>query len=339
MQAWRPNPSGALAAVELPPPEPTGDRALVQIEAAALGAPELLAANLPLTPGGAAVGTVVAAGEEAGHVIGKRVLVGPRAPCGECDRCRRGAAAVCARDTRLGRDVDGTLATHVVAAARWLCPLEEGLVLPGPAAVAAARELVDAYALYAQTGVAPGEPVIAVGSSVVDRFLVEVALAMGTRPIVLASDGQDEWRRFALGHGLTVVDAAPDGELLERTRDAALSAGLGERPWRIFDGEGSARSRASAIALAEPAATVTLLATAGGGIAAVSLEPLVARGCTIIGVAGAHPDLMSEAAALAAKGEVSLEDAVTTIPAAELEARFPALRDAAPAPRLTVVTF
>ncbi|HUH03128.1 MAG TPA: hypothetical protein VML75_14125, partial [Kofleriaceae bacterium] len=62
MRVWRPNPSGALAALDVPLPEPSGDRALVEIEAAALGAPELAATNLPLTPGGAAVGTVVATG-------------------------------------------------------------------------------------------------------------------------------------------------------------------------------------------------------------------------------------------------------------------------------------
>jgi D-arabinose 1-dehydrogenase-like Zn-dependent alcohol dehydrogenase len=336
MRAWRPNPSGALAALEVPLPEPTGDRALVQIEAAALGAPELAAGNLPLTPGGAAVGTVVATGDEASHVLGRRVLVGPRAPCGECDRCRRGAAAVCARGAMLGRDTDGTLATHVVASARWLCPLEEGLALPGPAAAAAARELVDAYALYARTGVAPGEPVIIAGASVVDRFLVEIALAMGTRPIALADQDQEEWRRFVESRALTVVDATAD-ELLARTRAAAAGAGLGERPWRVFDGEGTHRSRARALTLAEPAATITLLASVQPDQAEVSLEALVARGCTVIGVAGAHPDLMSEAAALAATGEVGLAEAVTVIDVTALEERFLEFRNAPIAPRLTVV--
>lgn len=336
MRAWRPNPSGALAALEVPLPEPTGDRALVQIEAAVLGAPELAAGNVPLTPGGAAVGTVVATGDEASHVMGRRVLVGPRAPCGECDRCRRGAAAVCARGAMLGRDTDGTLATHVLASARWLCPLEEGLELPGPTAAAAARELTDAYALYARTGVAPGEPVIVAGASVVDRFLVEIALAMGTRPIALAGQDQDEWRGFVSGRGLAVVDATAD-ELLARTRAAAAAGGLGQRPWRVFDGEASSRSRARALSLAEPAATITLLASVQADPSEVSLEALVARGCTIIGVAGAHPDLMSEAAALAATGEVALAEAVTVIDVATMESRFLELRGAPVAPRLTVV--
>jgi L-iditol 2-dehydrogenase len=339
MRAWRPTRRGTLAALELPLPEPTADRALVRIEAFAIGDDELAATDPERTPGGAAVGTVVATGDEAGHVMGQRVLIGPHAPCGECDRCRRGAAAVCAQGSVLGRDVDGTMASHVVAAARWLCPLGDGLLVPGAAAAAAARELACAYSMYARTGIAPGEPVIIAGGGVMDRFLIEIGLAMGTRPLAIAAPDQPAWRAFIEARGLPLIGDEGDGgeELATAMRAAAAAHGLGARPWRVLDGEGSPRSRRRALALAEPATTLTMTASRHAAHAPVDLERLIERGCTVIGVAGAHPDLMSEAAALAAKGEVVLDDAVCAIAPTDVEARFAALCDAAPQPRLTVV--
>ncbi|MEO6772820.1 MAG: hypothetical protein ABI467_07320, partial [Kofleriaceae bacterium] len=89
---------------------------------------------------------------------------------------------------------------------------------------------------------------------------------------------------------------------------ATATLGLGERPLRVI-----ATTRAGLAAAAElagPRATLTVLAPAGelpGG--------LLAREVTIVGVAGAHPDLVTEAAAMCAKGEIDLAGGVTHDPA------------------------
>src|SRR5262249_34968058 len=103
-----------------PDPELGPDDLLVAVEAAVVGPPEALALDLApgRTPGGAAVGRVAAAGAAAAHRVGERVVVGPARPCFECDVCRRGHPAVCPARLRLGLDVDGALASHVVARAR-----------------------------------------------------------------------------------------------------------------------------------------------------------------------------------------------------------------------------
>jgi hypothetical protein len=60
---------------------------------------------------------------------------------------------------------------------------------------------------------------------------------------------------------------------------------------------------ARAAALAGPRATLTVLAGADG---APELAAALAREVSVLGVAGPHPDLVLEAAALVAKGELDL---------------------------------
>jgi 6-hydroxycyclohex-1-ene-1-carbonyl-CoA dehydrogenase len=241
----------------------------------------------------AGVGRVIAAGERTRGLLDRRVLVGPIDPCGECDVCRRGGAAVCPQAVR--RD---ELGPRVVVAGRWVVPLDDGLELPSPAAAAVAGDVALAYTLYARTGVAPRDPVVVVGAGPITRFLVEILLAKGIAPIAVADPGA--WAEWLLARGVCVAhDRA--------SVTAALAAqSLGTRPWRVLCGDPAAI--AAAAELAGPRATLTLLATAAPH--PISGEVL-AREVTIIGVAGAHPDLVVEAAAMCVKGEIDLTSGTT----------------------------
>ena len=242
----------------------------------------------------AGVGRVIAAGERAQGLVDRcRVLVGPIDPCGECDVCRRGGAAVCPLAKR--RD---NLGARVVCAGRWLVPLDDGLALPTPAAAAVAGDVALAYTLYARTGVGPREPVVVVGESPVTRFLIEILLAKGITPTAVAAPGP--WADWLTGKGVVV---ARDRASLAPALDAQS---LGTKPWRLICGDPAAIS--DAIELAGPRSTLTLLATA-------ALPPIagevLAREVTILGVAGAHPDLVVEAAAMCVKGEIDLAGGTT----------------------------
>ena len=241
----------------------------------------------------AGVGRVVAAGDRTQGLLDRRVLVGPIDPCGECDVCRRGGAAVCPlarRRTELG--------TSAVVAGRWLVPLGDGLELPTPAAAAVAGDVVLAYTLYARTGVGPREPVVVVGGSPISRFLIEILLAKGIAPTAVAEPGP--WAAWLAGKGVAV---ARDRASLT----AAFAAqSLGTKPWRVICGDPAATS--DAVELAGPRATLTLLATAAPQPIAGAV---IAREVTVIGVAGAHPDLVVEAAAMCVKGEIDLPGGTT----------------------------
>jgi 6-hydroxycyclohex-1-ene-1-carbonyl-CoA dehydrogenase len=241
--------------------------------------------------GAAGVGRVVRAGEHAGRLVDRRVLVGPIDPCGECDVCRRGGAAVCPLARR--RDV---LGATVTAAARWLVTLDEDLALPVPAAAAVAGDAALAYTLYARTGVGPREPVVVVGEGPIGRFLIEILLAKGIAPAALATGAWADWLRARK------VAAAADRAGLA----AAMAAqDHGGRPWRVLCADPAAA--AVAAELAGPRATLTVLA------APPALPgDLLAREVSVIGVAAPHPDLVVEVAAMCAKGEIDLQDGTST---------------------------
>jgi D-arabinose 1-dehydrogenase-like Zn-dependent alcohol dehydrogenase len=246
---------------------------------------------------GAAVGCVDDASEGSAILLGKRVLVGPLDACGQCDVCRRGGATVCPAAKRRG-----VIGPRLRASSRWIVALADGLELPGPAAAAIAGDVALAYTLYARTGLGPREPVVIVGDNAITRFLVEILRAKGITPTVISS-GDEAWRTWLVGKGAAVVAAT------ERAHDevaAAIAAqGLGARPWRVIATTASALPRAAM--LAGPRATLT---------AYVDGEPpalpgdVLAREVTVIGVAGPHPDLIVEVAAMCVKGEIDLPGGV-----------------------------
>jgi D-arabinose 1-dehydrogenase-like Zn-dependent alcohol dehydrogenase len=222
------------------------------------------------------------------------VLAGPFDPCGECDVCRRGGAAVC--PARITREVGD----RVTAAARFVVPIEHGLELAAPAGAAVAGDI--AYTLYARTGPGPRDPVVIAGASPVARFLVEILRAKGIAPIVVASAGP--WADWVRGKGAIVAADA-----------TAVNAAIAEqnnsqRAPRVIAATADAIGLAAE--LTGPRSTLTVLGPVE------SLPGLVvAREVTVISVAGPHPDLVVEVAAMCTKGDVDLVGGTSTEPTAD----------------------
>jgi D-arabinose 1-dehydrogenase-like Zn-dependent alcohol dehydrogenase len=238
-------------------------------------------------PSGAAVGRV--------EDTGKRVLVGALDPCGQCDVCRRGGCAVCPHAKRRGGP-----APRMRVASRWLVGLGDGLELPVPAAAAVAGDVAIAYTLYARTGLQPRDPAVVTGATGVTRFLVEILLAKSITPTVVADERDRAWCEWLVGKGAAV--ARDEGSVAA----AIATQGLGARPWRVLATEPA--TVAMAAALAGPRATLTILAGDHSDVPAA----LLAREVAIVGVAGAHPDLVVEVAAMCAKGEIDLAGGTTS---------------------------
>lgn len=263
-------------------------------------APELVGIAVEaMQPGGAAVGIVDDASEGAAVLLGKRVLVPALDPCGQCEVCRRGGAAVCPLAKR-----HTELAPRLRVTSRWVVALGDGLDLPVPAAAAVAGDVATAYTLYARTGLSPRDPAVIVGTDPLARFLVEILRAKGITPTVVTA-GDDAWRDWLLGKGAAVV--RDDDHARDAVTAAIAAQGLGARPWRVI--ATSAPVLAAAAALAGPRATLTAFA----GAASPALPgDVLAREVTVVGVAGPHPDLIVEAAAMCVKGEIDLAGGVTT---------------------------
>jgi L-idonate 5-dehydrogenase len=244
-------------------------------------------------PSGAALARVTATPDGALVTTGTLVLVGPTDPCGECEVCRRGGAPVCGQAGR--RDPAAWTAR---VSSRWLVALGDGLELPSPAAAAVPGDLAIAYTLYARTGLAPRDPVVVTGATAITRFVVEILRAKGLTPVVVTSHA--ELAVWATARGALVAEPAA-------VTAAITTLGLGARPLRVIATD--AGSLATAAALAGPRATLTVLAPAQALPA-----QLIADEVTIIGVAGAHPDLVTEVAAMCAKGEIDLVAGTTADP-------------------------
>lgn len=310
-RAWRRthDPFG-LAELELADALPGDGRVVVAVEAAAIE--PWAATPVGRVPGVAAVGRVVAVGAAADEWLGARVLVPSFAPCGECDLCRRGGVVSCPTGAAHGIDGPGALATRMTAAARWLCRLEGPLALPGPLAAGLGGELALAYALYARVGTGPREPTVVWGRGTLAR-LCAVLLAAKAAPAVVATD--DAALAAVAGADFTTVAAEP----------SAVAAALrdhGGRPRKVIVTD--ADLLPAALLAAGPRAVVVV--ATGPGRAEPGLTPLGAlrHEVTLAGVAGCHPDLVPELAALAVRGDIELGRLVETVPVAELSARLAA---------------
>jgi threonine dehydrogenase-like Zn-dependent dehydrogenase len=298
-RAWRKaaSPPGALAELSIADAAPGDGRVLVAVEAAALDAWD--ATPVGRVPGVAAVGRVIATGAAAHEWQDARVLVPTLAPCGECDRCRRGGAALCPDGASHGIDGPGALATVLTAAARWLVRLEAPLDLPGPAVAALGGELALAYALYARAGVGPREPAVVWGRGAVARAAAAILAAKGA-PAAIVTD----------------EDAAR----------AALAEHDERRPRKVL--VTAPELLPGALATAGPRATVVVLTAPGVARApSVDVGDALAAEMVIAGVRGCHPDLVPELVALAVRGDLDLGVLVEVVTLADVAARVTAPRD------------
>jgi D-arabinose 1-dehydrogenase-like Zn-dependent alcohol dehydrogenase len=255
----------------------TGDAVVVAVDAASLG-PRALALHAEV-PGIAGVGRVVACGPDATHLDGKRVAVGAFQACGDCDVCRRAGATVCPAGRTLGVDAPGCAAAEVTARARWVLPLEGPLELPGAHAALVGGEAALAFALYARAGVGPREPAAVVGDGPVAHLALAVLRAKSVEPVHV------------------------------RTADELRDALAGKPAKVLADDTGAA----AALAGAGPRATVAIASLVAPALNGAALSAALAREVTVIGVRGAHPDLLPEVAALAIRGELDLAGACVLV--------------------------
>jgi threonine dehydrogenase-like Zn-dependent dehydrogenase len=100
--------------------------------------------------------------------------------------------------------------------------------------------------------------------------------------------------------GVTVVSTHGENAA-DQVREELRSVDASGRPQKIFVCDGD-QSLPAAMEIANPG-SVVVVAQAGGSL---DLTGLAARDLTLLGFSYGHPDLMTETAALVAKGELDL---------------------------------
>ena len=123
---------------ERPEPSPKAGEVKVRVRAAALNRLDTYVRtgrrgqrrNFPPAhiPGGDSAGVVAEAGSDSlSHLVGRRVVVNPRIPCGSCDFCIGGSDDLCPRFRFLGSNCEGSYAEFVCVPASNVHLLDDGV--------------------------------------------------------------------------------------------------------------------------------------------------------------------------------------------------------------------
>jgi L-gulonate 5-dehydrogenase len=200
-------------------PEPAAGEVLVRISAAGICAGDLYIylgknpyANYPRIAGHELCGTVTAIGAGVtGIEPGELVVVEPFIGCGKCYACRVGKTNCCSSLGLIGTNLPGGYAEFVVAPARNVHRVPQGL---SALYASFAEPLAIGVQACRRADVQPGEYVLILGCGPIGLALIEVAKARGAR--VIATDISDSRLEFARSLGAEAIKSA---ELFDTVRE------------------------------------------------------------------------------------------------------------------------
>jgi 2-desacetyl-2-hydroxyethyl bacteriochlorophyllide A dehydrogenase len=159
----------------------------------------------PLVMGHEFAGTVVAAGEGASDLEGRRVAVNPLSGCGECRLCRAGDTNLCRDRVLIGVHVPGAFADLVKV------PAADARVLPyGVSSRIGALMEPLANGVHAVRLAPPGvERAVVIGAGTIGLVTLQAALLEGI-PHVAVVERHDERRARAIALGASEDTEEPD---------------------------------------------------------------------------------------------------------------------------------
>jgi len=154
----------------------------------------------PFIPGHEVLGIVTEIGSGvAKFKAGDRVIVEPNYPCGDCDLCRQGRGAVCARKMAMGVNIPGCFSEYAVAPEEFVWPVPDAI--SDMDAVTIEPLTVSLHGLF-RSGAKPGDTVAVLGCGVVGLLLIHSAVDMGLR--VIAHDRFPEKLAMAESFGAEI---------------------------------------------------------------------------------------------------------------------------------------
>jgi 6-hydroxycyclohex-1-ene-1-carbonyl-CoA dehydrogenase len=309
------------------PSDPGPGQAVVEVAACGLCHTDLGYADgsvptrhaLPLVLGHEVVGTVVAAGEGATALVGRRVIVPAVLPCGRCAFCAAGRENACPEQRMPGNDVDGGFATHLLVPAAPLVPLDERPAAFDVRELSVVADAVStAYQAVHRSGLATGDAAFVVGAGGVGAFVVQVARALGAR--VVACDVRRDRLDLAAAHGaerVVEVGERPPAEIKKEIHGLARGWGLPSLRFRIFECSGTVAGQALAFALLARAATLVQVGYTPKPVE-LRFSNLMAFDATVYGTWGCPPGRYADVLRLVAAGQVVLTPFVDHAPMSRL---------------------
>jgi propanol-preferring alcohol dehydrogenase len=262
-------------------PVPSSTQVLVHLETSGLCHTDIHAAKgewpvkptAPFIPGHEGVGIVEQVGEDVDAVeVGTRVAV-PwlGTACGRCDHCVTGWETLCESQVNTGYGVDGCFAEYVVADARFVVPVPDGIDPLDAAPLTCAG--VTTYKAVKVSGARPGTRVAVYGIGGLGHLAVQYAAVAGAE--VIAVDVVEAKLDMALELGAThVVNAAKEdaAEEIQRLGGAHAVVSTAATPKAIESAFRSLRRNGRLVLVGLPAdndITVPVFQTVLGGISIV----------------------------------------------------------------------
>jgi NADPH:quinone reductase-like Zn-dependent oxidoreductase len=297
-----------LELAERPDPQPGAGEVVVRVQAVAVNRLDIwvredvghaYAARLPVIPGYDVGGEVAAVGEGVDDVAaGQAVYVHYDYSCGRCAYCLEGDEAACAEYEVMGVQRDGGYAELVLAPARNVFPLPDGL--DARTAAAAGSVYLTAYhMLFARASLRPGETVlVTAGGSGVGGAAIALARMAGARVIATTSTPGKRQRLLETGVEHVVdytVDGWPD-EVRALTGGRGVDVAVDHVGRRAFPG---------ALAALANRGRIVLCGASSGSEATIDLVDVFARQVSIIGSSDGTRRELLEVFRLLAEGRVA----------------------------------
>ena len=164
----------------------------------------------PFVLGHECAGTIEALGSNvASWQVGDRVTVRPNFGCGTCDRCREGRDNICAHSRGLGVTIDGCLVEFVIAPARYVFALPDGMSFDAGALI---EPLAVAGRAVRRADLTRGQRVLMIGAGTIGLLATRCAVLEGAD--VTVCDPIPERLELAKRFGAqrTMTDEAALGE-------------------------------------------------------------------------------------------------------------------------------
>ncbi|HWT29796.1 MAG TPA: alcohol dehydrogenase catalytic domain-containing protein [Propylenella sp.] len=288
-------------------PEPTRDSVLVQVECCTICGSDvkLLAGTMkdirfPLVPGHEWSGTVVGAGADVKHLIGRHVVSDILQSCGRCTNCQTQRPNLCLSLIEPGLSAQGAFAELIAVPARTVRVLPEAM----PLDIACLVEPLS-VALYAvdRQPVVPNDRVLILGGGGIGLLILQIVRLMGLERVALV-DPHPRRREVAVALGATAV--APSCEAFEQESMAEF----GGPPTMVYHAASRANAFAQAVRVVEAGGRIGVVGYTGDEAVEIRPSDVMVKLLDIRGVLSPTADL-NRAIDLLANGHVRAEPLLT----------------------------
>ena len=267
--------------------------------------------GLPLTLGHEIGGHVIEAGDNALWWVDRAVVVPALIPCGHCDPCRRGLAAICPNRKMPGNDIHGGFATHIVVPAHGLCEVDEARLAATGIGLADLAVIADAatasFHAVVETGVGEGDLVVVNGVGGVGGYAAQIAGTFGAT-VVGIDINADKLAVIEKRCALTLnACGQTPAELKEAIAAFAEQRGLPQNGWIILECSGSRAGRDAAYQLVTQRAIVAVV---GCSMDRVEIRDpnLMHFRARAVENAGCPPELYPQALELVLNGRIKVTE-------------------------------